>query len=124
VTIRVHKQGETVALPTSTLARFEVSQGRRAQTVKGTLIGLGLGVGAGLLFGLAVKTDDCTDFCEIEVTTGDVLALTAVGAGLGAGVGALIGAVSHAERWQPINTRHLALGSTVKRVVVALRVRF
>ena len=87
VTIRVHKHGETVTLPTRTLARFEVSQGRRAHTVTGTLIGLGLGAGAGLLLGLALKTGECIDFCEIEVTTGDVLALTAVAAGLGAGVG-------------------------------------
>ena len=76
VTIRVRKRGDTVALATSTLARFQVSHGRHAQTVTGALIGLGVGAGAGLVLGLALKSDPCTNFCEIEVTTGDVLAVT------------------------------------------------
>lgn len=126
VTIRIRKGGDTVSLATSTLARFQVSHGRHAQTVKGAVIGLGLGAGAGLVVGLALKSDTCTDFCEIEVTTGDVLAVTALGAGLGAGTGMLIGAVTHAERWQPVNMPHsaLRLGPTVKGALVGLRVRF
>lgn len=126
VTIRVRKRVDTVALATSTLARFQVSHGRHAQTVKGALIGLGVGAGAGLVLGLALKSDTCTNFCEIEVTTGDVLVVTALGAGLGAGIGVLIGAVAHAERWEPVNTPHSArrLGPTVKRALVGLRVRF
>jgi hypothetical protein len=126
VTIRMRQGDDTVALATSTLARLQVSQGRRAQTIKGALIGLGVGAGAGLVLGLALKSDNCTNFCEIEVTTGAVLAVTALGGGLGAGVGALIGTTSHAERWQPVNPSHSALrrGPTVKRAAVGLRVWF
>ena len=108
VTIRVNKDGDTVALATRTLAQFQVSQGRSARTGKGALLGLGIGAGAGLLVGLALAADHCTGFCEIYVGPEDVLALTGLGGGLGAGVGALIGAASHGERWQPVGPPHAA----------------
>jgi hypothetical protein len=125
VTIRVHKGHDTVALATSTLARFQVSQGRSARTGKGALLGLGIGAGAGLLFGLAAAADNCTGFCEINVGPEDVLALTALGGGLGAGVGALIGAASHGERWQVAAPRSaVRRGPTLQGAAVGLRIQF
>ena len=126
VTIRVRKSRDTVALATSTLARFQISQGRSARTGKGALLGLGIGAGAGLLFGLAAAADTCTGFCEINVGPEDVLALTALGGGLGAGVGALIGAASHGERWQRAGEPHPAVrrAPTAQGTAVGLRIRF
>ena len=126
VTILVRKRRDTVGLATSTLAQFQVSQGKYARTGKGALLGLGIGAGAGLLFGLAAGADHCTGFCEINVGPEDVLALTALGGGLGAGVGALMGAASRGEQWQPVGALHPAvrLGLTVQGAAVGLWIRF
>jgi len=126
VTIRVHEHGDTVALATRSLARFQVSQGRSARTGKGALLGLGIGAGAGLLLGLALAAQHCPGFCEISVGPEDVLALTGLGGGVGAGVGALIGAASHGERWQPVGPPHAAglRGPMVQGAAVGLRIPF
>ena len=126
VSIRVDRDGDTVALATRTLAQFQVSQGRSARTGKGALRGLGIGAGAGLLVGLALAAQHCSGFCEINVGPEDVLALTALGGGLGAGVGALIGAASRGERWQTVDASHPAerRAPMMQGVVVGLRVCF
>jgi hypothetical protein len=124
VSIRVPRNGDTVSLFTGALAEFQVSQGRRARTGKGALLGLGIGAGTGLLLGIAASAESCTGFCEIEVGPEDVLAVAAILGGVGAGIGALIGAASHGERWQRVVEPHSAVRLGVHGGMLGMRIRF
>ena len=127
VAIRLRQNNDTVTLARSTLAQFQVSYGRHAQTGKGALLGLSIGAGAGLLLGLAADAAyDCTGFCEIDFALDDVVALTALGGVIGGGVGALIGAAIRGERWQPASQPRPAMrhGQGVQRGTVDVQIRF
>ena len=124
VSIRVPQNGDTVSLFTGALADLQVSQGTRARTGKGALLGLGIGAGTGLLLGIAASAESCTGFCEIDVGPEDVVAVAAILGGLGAGIGALIGAASHGERWQRVVEPYPAVRLGMHGGALGMRLRF
>ena len=54
--------GDTLAIATASLARFEVSKGRHRQTGRGAWIGAAVGAVAGVVIGLATY-EECSGFC-------------------------------------------------------------
>jgi hypothetical protein len=114
VRIRQENSAYTVALAMSSLTQFERSLEQRRQGRRGALIGLGVGVGLGLILGAASDGGECSEFCEIDPSTGatGVVLGGLVGGLFGAGVGALIGGSIETDRWEPV-PRPWAGGSRV-----------
>src|SRR5215207_4976863 len=87
VRIRQKNSAYAVVLATSSLAHFERSLGRRRQTGRGALMGLGL------ILGAASDGGECSDFCEVDpgLSTGGSMLIGALAGGLfGTGVGVLV----------------------------------
>lgn len=96
--------GDTVpaALATSSLARLEVSQGMRRQTMRGLWIGMAAGAAAGFILGVATY-EECTGFCVGDPGQGGTGLIAGVlGGAFGLGIGALIGSSFEGERWAPV----------------------
>jgi hypothetical protein len=95
--------GDTLAVATPSLARFEVSKGRHRQTARGAWIGAAVGALAGFATGLATY-EDCSGFCPAPDPGrgGSALIGAVVFGALGAGIGALTGSQITAERWAPL----------------------
>lgn len=80
------------------LARFEVSRGRKNNTLKGMAIGTGIGFGAGFLTGVLM----CSG-ARCEVTGGEAgLVIGVIGAGAGLLLGTVIGAASSGDLWEEV----------------------
>ncbi len=89
-----------VAIPTSSVTRFERSRGRRSNAGKGALIAGVIGGALGLIGGIGAEADNSDWGIEIGAE-GIALATLFLGA-TGAGLGALIGAASKGEKWKPL----------------------
>jgi hypothetical protein len=95
--------------PRASLERLEISQGRRANTWRGALLGALSGAGAGLIVGFVAGEDECPENGLAGLAAADCLTraeaavggtvLGAVGGGL---VGLLIGSGSKSERWRSV----------------------
>jgi hypothetical protein len=103
--IALTRTADTVRFATGRLVPVEVSQGLRARSGKGALLGLGIGAGTGLILGIAASAEDCTGFCPVEVGPAEIFGVSVLLGGVGAGIGALIGSRSRSERWRPVNVR-------------------
>jgi hypothetical protein len=64
----------------------------------GAFVGLAVGLGGGLLAGTIVHRE--SQF--VNVTTGDVVLLTALGGAVGAGLGALVGSAFRVDYWEAL----------------------
>ena len=94
---------EPATLPLALVQKFEVSEGRKAKTGKGALIGGASGAAAGVAAGLIVcASGDCLTSGSGDLT-GLVSTVLGVGGGLfGVGMGCLIGSRMHSEQWRVI----------------------
>jgi len=92
--------GVATAIPLSSIARLQVSQGRHSKWVTGLVVGLGIGVGGGAILGATTCEGD------FLFTTGDcaVMGATLFGA-VGAVSGTVVGLLTKSERWEsvPVN---------------------
>ena len=105
VRLSLERTGDSLALARASLARFDVSRGRRAQTGKGAIYGLAVGAFAGLILGAA--TYEGCDGCfgpDPGIGGSAVIGGILFGA-IGAGVGAIVGAQVKGERWVPVDPR-------------------
>lgn len=123
ITFAVAGEGE-VTLPTSSVTRLEVFDGRKRHTWVGLLAGAALGVGLG--YAAKVDADTCKDSYTTSCSRGEAVATYG---GAGALVGALVGALIQSDRWTPIAVggllRSSALGSRgAPRLGVSLAIRF
>jgi hypothetical protein len=96
---RVERDGfaGALALPAAHIDRAEVSTRRRARTLRGTLLGAGLGVTLGLLFAETQRCDDC-DHAGIRRRS------LLIGTGAGTALGLLYGVTARRDTWAPIAT--------------------
>lgn len=95
---------DTVTLGVSELARLEVSQGRRRNTLKGVAIGAGAGTAAGAILALATYRR-CHD-CWFDLGPGfTALAGGTVGGISGMLIGGVIGVATVTERWKHVPVR-------------------
>lgn len=88
---------DTLAILGPTVARLQVSQGRRSNVRTGALIGAAIVAGAGVPLSIAVASTFNGD-----VDAGGVVAGTIFFAAGGAAVGALVGALVRTERWADV----------------------
>jgi hypothetical protein len=105
--------------PAQEVRRIEVLNGRRNHWLMGLLVGLGAGVVAGLVEYGVVCSDD--PFC---VGSGEALLMWA---GLGGGVGALVGAFIRTDDWVEVPTRQSSPSAPTgdaRAVVASLSWRF
>ena len=102
VTVLDGESGERKALATASLARFEVSRGRRRQTGRGAGLGAAVGGVLGAVLG-AVTYEECTGFCVVDPgPAGSAVLGGLLGGVFGLGVGALMGSAVTGERWTPV----------------------
>jgi hypothetical protein len=96
--------GDTLAVATTSLARFEISKGRHRQTGRGALIGVAVGTVVGAVLGVATY-EERGDRGSLVLDPGPG-GSALLGGGLlgllGAGIGALTGSQITAERWTPL----------------------
>jgi hypothetical protein len=96
--------GDTLAVATASLARFEMSKGRHRQTGKGAWIGAAVGTVVGAVLGFATY-EERGDRGSLVLDPGPG-GSALIGGGLlgllGAGIGALTGSQITAERWAPL----------------------
>jgi hypothetical protein len=90
--------GDVLAVSRTAINRLQVSRGRHSKAGLGALIGLATGLGGGLVAGTIAHRE--TQF--INITTGGVVLITALGGAVGAGLGALIGSAFKADRWETV----------------------
>ena len=103
VTVLDSVSGESKALALASLARFEVSRGRRRQTGRGAWIGAVAGGVLGAVLG-AVTYEECSGFCLAPDPGpgGSAVLGGLLGGVFGLGIGALVGSASTGERWVPV----------------------
>ena len=95
----------TRSLALRDIDRIEVSAGSHRRTVKGALIGIGIGVVGGAVLG-AVTFSPCDGFCIQPETRGGAAGIGAAFFGtLGGMTGALIGGFHKEEDWKPLTLR-------------------
>ena len=95
LTLNSEARDSSLVLPLASLTKLEVSQGRKANTLKGLGIGFLAGAGTGALIGAAVD-------CAAEFDLGQsfcVVLYGGIGAAVGLFVGGLAGAAIYTERW-------------------------
>jgi hypothetical protein len=90
-------ENRLLVLGVPSIDRFQLSQGKRSHTGEGALLGLVVGVGAGLVVGLSFKEDGFFD-----VGAGQIAGLTAMFGGIGIGVGAATGALVRTDQWTDV----------------------
>ena len=89
---------DTGSMSLTDLTRFEVSRGRKNNTLKGMAIGTGIGFGAGFLTGVLM----CSG-ARCEVTGGEAgLVIGVIGGGIGLLLGTAIGAGSSGDLWEEV----------------------
>jgi hypothetical protein len=102
VRLLVGGSGDTLAVATASVTRFEMSKGRHRQTARGAWIGAIVGALAGSTIGLATY-EECGGCLAPDPGRGGSAMIGAVAFGLlGAGIGALTGSQITAERWAPL----------------------
>ena len=114
---RPEQDERLVSLPLKSVQRLEISQGRRADTWRGALIGALVGIAAGTVVGLAAGSDDCprtglAAFGAVDCfTRGEAAAGGAAVGAIGGGViGLLIGSSRKSERWRTVSPARLHVG--------------
>lgn len=90
--------GVATAIPLSSVAQLQVSQGRHSKWVTGLLIGAGVGAVAGAIIGAATYDEDDPFFSAGENALAAALLFTPIG-GL---AGAIIGLQVKTERWESV----------------------
>jgi hypothetical protein len=94
--------GDTLAVATASLSRFEMSKGRHRQTGKGAWIGAAVGSVVGAMLGAATY-EECNDCLTPDPGVGGSALIGGAFLGLlGAGIGAITGSQITAERWAPL----------------------
>lgn len=119
VVLRPFPDAAPVRVPVSEVKRFEVSGGRRPQSLQGALIGTAVGT----LPGLALTFGDYSS--DVHGSGPDPLAVAAVGAAAGAVLGAVIGRAVKSEQWSPFPLASASAGVSPAPgggVAVSLRV--
>ena len=109
-TLVVNVESRRLAIPFASVTSLEVSRGQKSRTGRGALIGLGVGVVAGVGTALALCAEgDCN--IDGDITGAVALVLGAGGALVGAGIGALIGSQTKTDRWEtvPLDRIHISL---------------
>ena len=102
VRVLAGESGDTLAVATTSLARFEMSKGRHRQTGRGASIGGIVGALAGAALGLATY-EECNGCLAPDPGRGGSAMIGAAALGLlGAGIGALTGSQITTERWAPL----------------------
>jgi hypothetical protein len=98
------ESGDTLAVATASLARFETSKGRYRQTGRGAWIGAAVGTVVGAVLGFATYEErgDRGSLVPDPGPGGSALMGGAFLGLLGAGIGALTGSQITAERWVPL----------------------
>ena len=86
------------AISLTKLTMFEVSRGRRSNTVKGMAAGTVFGFGVGFLAGVLTCSGG---ECAVSGTEAGLI-YGGIGAGVGLVLGTVIGAVSSGERWEVV----------------------
>jgi hypothetical protein len=95
-------------IPLSDLAKLEISRGKKGHWLAGTLIGTGLGIGAGLLAASANNVDDpasndpFSGFAASVSEQGVDMSIVFVSTLAGAGLGALVGSLIKTEKWEEV----------------------
>ncbi len=102
VRVQVEDQAAPLTISLADVTRFEVSQGRKSNALKGLGFGAVIGVSTGAVLGLLASSGESYDNpCE-----GNTVACAAVGAAAvgvtGALVGLGIGALTKSERWEDV----------------------
>ena len=94
------------SLALSEISAVDVSVGRRRQTARGALIGLGSGIALGAISGY-VTFEPCEGWCILGPTTrgGSVAWGATAGGVLGLVAGTTIGFFTKSEKWQRVHTR-------------------
>lgn len=93
ISLDIAHDGSVSSVPLKSIAKLEVSAGRKRRTMAGALCGAALGIGLAV-FG-SCTGDDCALFRSLAV----VVLVPA-----GAGIGALVGSAIRTERWQTVPT--------------------
>lgn len=102
VRLRAEGPSDSMALGIPSLAKFEVSRGRRGQAGRGAKLGAAVGGVAGLILGAATY-EECDGCIAPDPGRGGTALLGGVlGAAFGLGIGALIGRGVQAEQWAPV----------------------
>lgn len=91
----VLRDAAVAAIPLSTVERLEVSRGRAR--MKWTLLGMGAGMVAGIVYSRAVNEDDPADIGGVQGAA-DGVANTILGMLMGGGAGYILAP----ERWTPV----------------------
>jgi hypothetical protein len=122
ITIGGDEQSTPLVLDRQNVTKLDLSL-RRSRRGRGALIGLGAGVAAAFLVGLASGSDEnCTLVCFSAAELGGMLSvlLGPAGAAIGAGL-------APGERWQPVAPDRIRLGpggAPRPRAAIAFTVRF
>jgi hypothetical protein len=90
--LNVEDQPAPLNIPFSTITRLEISQGRKAKTITGSIAGLIVGAGVGALVGNTEKEGSSSP----EMV---VVAYAAIGGLAGSLLGLVVGSAIHTERW-------------------------
>ena len=107
------KHSDTLRYARTELRRMDVSVGQRSDAGPMAAKGAGMFGLLGLALGLGCASDD--NFCD----SGDVVAVTAIGAAGGAALGAVIGSFSHHEKWEAVKLGpHVSAGLRGRRSLV------
>ena len=85
-------------IPLTDLTMFEVSRGRRNNTVKGMAVGTAFGFGVGFLAGFLTCSDGA---CAVSGAEAGLI-YGGIGAGMGLLLGVAIGAATSGERWEVV----------------------
>jgi hypothetical protein len=94
--------GVATAIPVSSIAQLQVSQGRHSKWVTGMAIGAGVGAVAGAIIGAATGREDWLTSTGEYAVMGAVLFTP-----IGALTGAVIGLQVKTERWESVPLDHL-----------------
>jgi hypothetical protein len=94
--LNVEDHPTPVNVPFSTLIQLEISQGRKAKTITGGVIGLLVGAGVGALVGVTQKES----FGEVRELAVPVYA--GLGSLPGLLLGLVVGTVVHTDRWEEV----------------------
>ena len=98
-------------VPLRSVARFEVSRGRKSRAGRGALIGALTGAAAGAVTGY-LGCGDCGEgesFFAIDAA-GAAALVGFVGAVVGTPIGAVIGSLFHTDRWSRVSPPAIRLG--------------
>ncbi|NIM52757.1 MAG: hypothetical protein GTO22_26515 [Gemmatimonadales bacterium] len=98
------------AFPISSVAKLEVSRGKKSNVGRGALIGGLAGASLGAIVAAGACSADLPFGAKPSCSEGDVVAIVALFTVPVTGIGALIGAVTKADRWENVPLDRIRLG--------------